>query len=141
MHISIEIRQELLLINIIMKTLILFLLFPILSYSQNIGERIPLNIEKGMLCDEMDNVIIHMSVLKDSTTIIATDKTTENIVSIDYIIPLEKWQRDGLVWATQYKAIGKNVFYDAKTGDYYFVVYTEGKFIIQVRNESKVLSL
>ena len=124
-----------------MKTLILFLLFPILSYSQNIGEKIPLNIDKGMLYDEMDNVIIHMSVLKDSTTIIATDKTTEKIVSIDYIIPLEKWQRDGLVWTTQYKAIGKNVFYNAKTGDYYFVVYTEGKFIIQVRNESKVLSL
>ncbi|MGD9581013.1 MAG: hypothetical protein AB7V50_06545, partial [Vampirovibrionia bacterium] len=69
------------------------------------------------------------------------DKRYERIVAIDYIIPVDKWRRDGLYWVTRYKDIGKNVFYNTTTGEYYFVVFTEGNFLIQVRNEDKVLSL
>jgi len=122
-----------------MKYFLILLLFPIFSYSQNIGEKIPLKIKSGMNKEVYQNETHYTFESKDSSIIIYTK--SERIYAIDYIIPLEKWQKEGLTWVTRYTAIGKNTFYNQLNGDYYFVVYTEGKFIIQLRNEKKTSSL
>lgn len=122
-----------------MKYLLILLLFPIFSYSQNVGERIPLKVKSRMYSDLTGEGTVYKAEFSDSTAIIYTN--SDIIYAIDYVVSYGTWAKNELKWVTKYEAIGENVFYDRSTGEYYFVVYTKGKFIIQVRNESKVSSL
>ena len=123
-----------------MKKLLIILLFiPLFSYTQNIGEKIPLKIKSGMYSELTQDGVVYESEVEDSTVIIYTK--SDIIYAIDYIVSYGRWAKNELKWVTKHKAIGKNIFYDKINREYYFVVYTEGKFIIQVRNENKISSL
>ena len=122
-----------------MKYLLILLLFPIFSYSQNIGEKIPLKVKSKMYSELTQNGTVYKAEFNDSTATIYTN--SDIIYAIDYVVSYGRWAKNGLTWVTKYEAIGKNIFYDKINREYYFVVYTEGKFIIQVRNEDKISSL
>jgi hypothetical protein len=117
-----------------MKTLILFLLlFPIYSYSQQVGEK--LTQKESLALVEKDHCNKYYYTSEDSIITIRTRKSDDLIWDIDYQVK----RTSKLSWVTQYTQIGRNVFYDE--GDYYFVFIIGEYYLIQIRNAEKVSSL
>lgn len=120
------------------KWLILLLLIPVLSYSQNIGSKLPKDLIESMEFKQTETCKIYTSFVNDSMTVIGVDIRDNAIFSIDYILLREKWQISGYKWINKYKLIGREMYYDTKTGDFYFVVYLENLVYIQRRNASRI---
>lgn len=113
-----------------MKKLLIILLFPILSYSQDIGDKFNFD---GMKQIEYETFNMYVYESKDSTCKISVSKA-DNIISIDYVLSRELVAKKGLKWLP--RQIGDNVYYN---GDYYFVLPKKNHFLIQQRNVSKFL--
>jgi len=111
---------------------LLFILLSILSYSQNIGDRI---ISEGMDTIEFTNYVQYVYESKDSTVVVSTDKGGL-ILAIDYILSRENVEQKGLNWVFRHTQVGTNIYFG---DDYYFILPLEEYYLIQVRNVEKVL--
>ena len=122
-----------------MKKLLIILLFiPILSFSQNIGEKLPKDLIDSMDVKQSNLCKIYTYWTEDSSVVIGVDIKDDLIFTIDYIISKERVGQTGLNWLKPYKLVARNAFYDYRTGDFYFMVVEEDKFYIQRRNEKKI---
>lgn len=122
-----------------MKNLLIILFFiPILSFSQNIGEKIPEELLNFMGMKQTEVCKIYTYYSEDSSIVIGVDIKDDLIFSIDYIISEEKVSNTGLEWLKSHKMVGRNIYYDHVKKDFYFIIYLENKIYIQRRNASRI---
>lgn len=118
------------------RIIIIFLLTPLLSYAQEVGGVLSTKDKAGLIKTEFGHCNKYSFISEDSSVVFKTRKTDDLIWDIDYILSQKKVDENGLKWVIKHTQIGQNIFYNK--GNYYFVLYTNNHYLIQIRNASKV---